>query len=114
VVSCRCLFERLDGGIHRELTLASAPGGFGKTTLVSSWVQQSDTQTRAAWLSLDESDYESTSFLACLINPLHTLALPALSPVEGNRVEEAGIHIGRTASSTTRAPQPGRKKEDLP
>jgi len=33
------LFERLNEGLHRKLTLISAPAGFGKTTLVSEWVQ---------------------------------------------------------------------------
>ena len=32
------LLERLDAGLHRKLTLVSAPAGFGKTTLVSEWV----------------------------------------------------------------------------
>jgi LuxR family maltose regulon positive regulatory protein len=30
-----CLIERLNAGLHRKLTLVSAPAGFGKTTLVS-------------------------------------------------------------------------------
>ena len=29
------LIERLNEGLHRKLTLISAPAGFGKTTLVS-------------------------------------------------------------------------------
>ena len=37
--SCRPrLIERLNEGLHRKLTLISAPAGFGKTTLVSEWV----------------------------------------------------------------------------
>ena len=32
------LIERLDAGLRRKLTLVSAPAGFGKTTLVSEWV----------------------------------------------------------------------------
>ncbi|MEM7538316.1 MAG: hypothetical protein AAF639_39475 [Chloroflexota bacterium] len=32
------LLERLDQGLHRKLTLISAPAGFGKTTLVSAWI----------------------------------------------------------------------------
>jgi len=31
------LIERLNEGLHRKLTLISAPAGFGKTTLVSEW-----------------------------------------------------------------------------
>ena len=32
------LIERLNAGMHRNLTLVSAPAGFGKTTLVIAWV----------------------------------------------------------------------------
>ena len=32
------LIERLNEGLHRKLTLVSASAGFGKTTLVSSWI----------------------------------------------------------------------------
>src|SRR6202011_6008625 len=56
------LVERLNEGLHRKLTLISAPAGFGKTTLVSAWVAGSDRQV--AWLSLDEGDNVPTRFLA--------------------------------------------------
>ena len=32
------LIERLNAGLHRKLTLISAPAGFGKTTLLSEWI----------------------------------------------------------------------------
>ena len=34
------LIERLNAGLHRKLTLLSAPAGFGKTALVSEWVSE--------------------------------------------------------------------------
>jgi ATP/maltotriose-dependent transcriptional regulator MalT len=34
------LVEQLNEGLHKKLTLISAPAGFGKTTLVSEWVAQ--------------------------------------------------------------------------
>ncbi len=39
VVSRHRLIERLNEGLHRKLTLIAAPAGFGKTTLVSEWVE---------------------------------------------------------------------------
>jgi len=35
LVSRPRLIERLNAGLHRKLTLISAPAGFGKTTLLS-------------------------------------------------------------------------------
>ena len=32
------LIERLNEGLHRKLTLIAAPAGFGKTTLLASWL----------------------------------------------------------------------------
>ncbi len=65
------LVERLNGGLHRKLTLISAPAGFGKSTLVSEWV--ADCKRPVAWLSLDEGDNELTRFLVGLVNALQTI-----------------------------------------
>ena len=62
------LIERLNEGLHRKLTLISAPAGFGKTTLVSEWV--AGCGRPAAWLSLDEGDNDPTRFLAYLVAAL--------------------------------------------
>ena len=69
------LVERLNEGLHRKLTLISAPAGFGKTTLVSAWVAGSDRQV--AWLSLDEGDNDPTRFLIYLVAAVRTIA-PAI------------------------------------
>ena len=66
------LIERLNAGLHRKLTLISAPAGFGKTTLVSEWV--AGCERPAAWLSLDEGDNDPTRFLAYLVAALQTIA----------------------------------------
>jgi LuxR family maltose regulon positive regulatory protein len=71
------LIERLNEGLHRKLTLISAPAGFGKTTLVSAWVagcEQRESKVRAAWLSLDEGDNDPTRFLTYLVTALQTIA----------------------------------------
>src|SRR5881397_2395377 len=72
VVSRPRLIERLNEGLHRNLTLIAAPAGFGKTTLISQWVASCDRQV--AWLSLDEGDSDPTRFLTYLVAALRTIA----------------------------------------
>src|SRR5437868_2248688 len=43
------LIERLQQAVERPLTLIAAPAGFGKTTLLSTWLDHAS--LRAAWLS---------------------------------------------------------------
>jgi LuxR family transcriptional regulator, maltose regulon positive regulatory protein len=54
------LIERLHEGLHRKLTLISAPAGFGKTTLVSAWIASCGRPV--AWLSLDEGTVTRHAF----------------------------------------------------
>src|SRR5947209_1179317 len=72
VVSRPRLLERLNEGLHGKLTLIAAPAGFGKTTLVSEWVEGIERPT--AWLSLDEGDNDPARFLAYLVAALQTIA----------------------------------------
>ncbi|HEU5013040.1 MAG TPA: AAA family ATPase, partial [Roseiflexaceae bacterium] len=69
------LIEQLHENLHRKLSLISAPAGFGKTTLVSTWLAGCDRQI--AWLSLDEADSDLTRFLTYLVAALQTVA-PAI------------------------------------
>jgi LuxR family maltose regulon positive regulatory protein len=66
------LTEQLNEGLHRKLTLISAPAGFGKTTLVSEWVTGCARPT--AWLSLDAGENDPTRFLLYLVAALQTVA----------------------------------------
>src|SRR4029079_13887083 len=66
------LIERLNAGLHRKVTLISAPAGFGKTTLVSAWGAGCDRPV--AWLSLDAGDSDPTRFLTYLVAALQTIA----------------------------------------
>src|SRR6266568_1466383 len=56
----------LNHGLRHKLTLISAPAGFGKTTLLSAWLQpfpQENPQApHVAWVSLDEGDNEQVLF----------------------------------------------------
>lgn len=64
------LIERLTDGLAKgcKLTLISAPAGFGKSTLLSTWL--ASVQTQAAWLSLDEGDRDPARFISYLISAL--------------------------------------------
>ena len=97
------LIERLNQGLKlgHKLTLVSAPAGFGKTTLVSEWVdnlrldaaKESPIEYRIAWLSLDENDNDPTRFLAYLIAAM-------------NQAEGAEVTIGEGARGMLQTPQP--------
>ena len=82
-----------EGG--RKLTLVSAPAGFGKTTLLSEWLEDgSGDERRVAWVSLDVGDNDPARFLTYLVTALRTveegigegllasLRSPELPPVE--------------------------------
>jgi serine/threonine protein kinase len=92
VVARPRLIERLNEGLRRTpgLTLISAPAGFGKTTLVSDWLRQSDPRIRTAWLSLDDGDNDPTRFL--------TYFIAALQQIDPN--------IGQTMQGMLQSPQP--------
>lgn len=67
------LTQQLDRGLLGKLILVSAPAGFGKTTLVSEWVNHIDAPV--AWLSLDENDSAPTQFLLYVVAALQTVIL---------------------------------------
>jgi LuxR family maltose regulon positive regulatory protein len=70
------LINRLDEGLRRKLILVSAPAGFGKTTLIASWLQglgDRNQHPRVAWLSLEEEDNDPIRFLAHLIGAFRTI-----------------------------------------
>ncbi len=80
------LYERLDEVLTRKLTLVSAPTGFGKSTLVTSWL--SEREQPAAWLSLDSSDNDPVRFWTYLIAAIQTVH------------PEIGIEARQIASAT--------------
>ena len=65
------LYERLDEGVRRELTVVSAPAGFGKTTLLADWSQRCELPV--AWVSLDERDDDPVRFLLYVIAAIETI-----------------------------------------
>jgi LuxR family maltose regulon positive regulatory protein len=74
------LVERLDRGASGPLTLVCAPAGFGKSTLVSSWLEgmakgrgRVTPSLPCAWLSLDADDSDLIRFLRYLVAALRTI-----------------------------------------
>ena len=59
------LFKLLGNQTLKPLTLISAPAGFGKTTLMASWLDQHKVPT--AWLSVDADDNDPVRFLVHII-----------------------------------------------
>ena len=69
------LLERLSLQAESELTLVSAPAGFGKTTLLAEWLAAVAADGRpVAWLSLDKGDSDPVLFWTYLIGALQTAA----------------------------------------
>jgi LuxR family maltose regulon positive regulatory protein len=95
------LIELLNNGLHRKLTLISAPAGFGKTTLISDWIGRyrvgaekgAQSVNRVAWLSLDENDSDYKRFLTYFIAAV-------------NRVEGLETTLGTGALRMLQSPQP--------
>jgi LuxR family maltose regulon positive regulatory protein len=60
------LLDQLQAGLieQRKLTLVSAPAGYGKTSLITSWLYSFTESTRHIWLSLEKSDNEPARFLS--------------------------------------------------
>ena len=65
------LVERLQQTMERRLTLIAAPAGFGKTTLLSAWLQ--DAPVSPAWVSLDNGDDDPTRFWSYTLAALDTV-----------------------------------------
>ena len=65
------LEEVLKNGLDCSVTLVAAPAGFGKSTLLSAWLDTCDLSN--AWISLDEADNDLSTFLAYFLGALQTL-----------------------------------------
>jgi LuxR family maltose regulon positive regulatory protein len=120
LVSRPRLVKRLDRVFDRKLTLLSAPAGFGKTTLLSSWIydlhlasapetqienHESRIANRAAWLSLDQADNDPARFLNYFVAALQTvqaeLGQTALEQADLDQLDETPRQDAAKALLTT-------------
>ena len=85
------LNERLSRAAEAELTLVSAPAGFGKTTLLTDWLAAAAADGwSVAWLSLDQRDNDPVLFWTYLVAAL----------------KSAAAGVGESALSLLQSPQP--------
>src|SRR5947209_1028554 len=68
LVSRPRLVNQLQLGIQHPLTLIAAPAGFGKTTLLSTWLEHA--LLRSAWVSLEHDDDDLTRFWSYVFTAL--------------------------------------------
>ena len=63
------LLGALERGLHRRVTLVTAPAGYGKTVLLSQWVASEAVRQRyrTAWLTLDDAFCDPSYLLAGLV-----------------------------------------------
>jgi LuxR family transcriptional regulator, maltose regulon positive regulatory protein len=93
VVPRESLYARLEDGVSRAVVIISAPAGFGKSTLLTSWLAEGATQRRSvAWLSLSAADNDPSLFWRYFL-----AALSRLHPA-----------LGATASALLGSSQPPR------
>ena len=94
LISRSHLDSLLHEGLRRQLTLVSAPAGFGKTTLLAHWVhslpQEILENHRVAWVSLDEADKSAVRFWTYVLTALNKsepgVATSALQLLQAPRV----------------------------
>jgi len=73
----------LEDGVKLPLTIVSAPAGYGKSSLISHWLDTRDSTNASpsAWLSLDSSDSDVRIFLTYFVAALRTVSADACKEI---------------------------------
>ena len=88
------LIAKLDHRLQRPLTLVSAPAGYGKSMLVSHWLEASSRP--CAWVSLDKEDNDLRLFL--------NYCLAAIQSCPGTEFSDAGRETQTMINAMTLPP----------
>lgn len=100
------LNQQLDRCVEHKLLLVSAPPGFGKTTLLSEWSQQSECPV--AWVSLDCTDNDPMHFWSYVVAALDKLddsvGENLLPLIHSSRPAEAEYTIPALINTVTNIP----------
>lgn len=77
------LFQKLNTISQYRLTLVTAPAGYGKTTLITSWLAQRQKRNKSiiTWLSLDEDDNDPECFWSYFFISLYK-KIPDISDIK--------------------------------
>ena len=78
------LIDQLNRGLDRPLTLVTAPAGYGKSILVSSWLNTCERPS--AWLSLDETIDDLGVFLTYFVG-CDSDDFPRRAPADANAAD---------------------------
>ena len=100
------LYELLDRGATRRLTIVSAPAGYGKTTLVSSWI--GERSHVCCWVNLDRLDTSAQRLTLYLGAALDRLEKHGKLQIDGSRSSTRSPPFTRKRSSylmTTSSPR---------
>ncbi|MDM8532183.1 LuxR C-terminal-related transcriptional regulator [Anaerolineales bacterium HSG25] len=99
---------------RHQLSLVLAPAGFGKTTLVSSWLAKQSAPdsglSRTAWLSLDSADNQTARFwrysLAALQTVESTLESDLLPMLDAESPTEMALFLTGLINQLAALPEP--------
>jgi LuxR family maltose regulon positive regulatory protein len=102
------LIQRLEAGHDRKLTLISAPAGYGKSTLVHTWLAESSKPV--AWLSLDANDNDVAVFLRYLVTAVNAVAPTACQTIaallDGPQLPPQNYLLRTIAGEVASLPEP--------
>lgn len=102
------LLVRLDAALTRKVGLLSAPTGFGKTTLVRTWI--ASREVSSAWVTLDEHDNDPVRFWSYICSALRTLdpslGKATLSMLTGPQPPSFGMLLTPLINDLTRLEAP--------
>lgn len=102
------LLQKLNQGLERGFVLISAPAGYGKSTLLSTWLNRVELPT--TWLALDENDNDPVRFLTYLgaaFSKVEPAVRDALEiPVQASQLPETGALLTPLVNTLAQAARP--------
>jgi LuxR family maltose regulon positive regulatory protein len=99
------LCDLLSRSVLRPLTLLSAPAGWGKTSLLSEWINSGSRPGRAAWLGLEAADDDPQRFWGAVAAALR-VARPDLAHLPRSHHAGLDAHITSLMNALDARPDP--------